>query len=265
MAEPKPITDSDVQALVDDRLDAARRAEVENWLAQHPEEAERVEDYRRLDDALRSHYEPVLNEPLPEFRLAAGEASRARRFLKVAGWTVLGIAIGTSAGWGLRGWSGSRSDEVASVALHAAVAHATYSPEVRHPVEVAANEEAHLVAWLSKRLGYKVRAPHLGAEGFELVGGRLLPGDSTLLVGSRNMPAPAAHFMYQCPTGRRITLYVQPEPARHGQTAFRFAREANVSVFYWVDRDLAYALSSVDVNREELLNIANSVYKQLNP
>jgi anti-sigma factor RsiW len=265
MAEPQPITDSDLQALVDDRLDALRRAEVEAWLAHHPEEAERVEDYRRIGEALRNHYEPVLSEPVPEYRPAQTGAWRAKGYLKVAGWALLGIAIGIASGWTLRDWSATRSDEVASVALHAAVAHATYSPEVRHPVEVAANEEAHLVAWLSKRLGYKVRAPNLGDEGFELVGGRLLPGDSTLLVGSRGIPAPAAHFMYQCAMGRRITLYVQPEPARHQQTAFRFAREANVSVFYWVDRDLAYALSSVDVSREELLNIANSVYKQLNP
>jgi RNA polymerase sigma factor (sigma-70 family) len=265
MSEQRPVAETDLHALVDGELDAARRAEVEHWLAEHPDDAARVEDFRRINDALRSRFEDVLAEPVPDYRRAVPVFSRVRALAKFASWTVLGIAVGLAAGWGLRGWSGRAAHETPSVALHAAVAHATYSPEVRHPVEVGANEEAHLVAWLSKRLGYRVRAPDLSADGFSLVGGRLLPGDSTLRAGSAGMPAPAAHFMYQCSRGRRITLYLQPEPARHDQTAFRFAREANVSVFYWVDRDLAYALSSVDVGREELLNVASSVYRQLNP
>ena len=46
-------------------------------------------------------------------------------------------------------------------ARRAANAHAVYVPEVRHPVEVGADQEAHLVQWLSKRLAVPVRAPAL--------------------------------------------------------------------------------------------------------
>jgi anti-sigma factor RsiW len=141
------------------------------------------------------------------------------------------------------------------MARRAAVAHATYSPEVRHPVEVGADQEAHLVAWLSKRLGAPLRAPKLEAVGYSLVGGRLLPGDS----------GPVAHFMYQCSRGTRITLYVRTEMAGNRETAFRYAREGNVRVFYWVDRKLGYALSSGDINKDELFKVANAVYQQLNP
>ncbi|NBS56331.1 MAG: anti-sigma factor, partial [Betaproteobacteria bacterium] len=49
------------------------------------------------------------------------------------------------------------------------------------------------------------------------------------------------------------------------ETAFRYAREGNVGVFYWIDRNVGYALSSADLNREELLAAANTAYKQLNP
>ncbi len=69
----------------------------------------------------------------------------------------------------------------------AAVAHAVYSPEVRHPVEVGADQEAYLVRWLPKRLGANLKVPHLAAQGYPLVGGRLLPGER----------GPAAQFMYQ--------------------------------------------------------------------
>ena len=132
------------------------------------------------------------------------------------------------------------------------MAHATYSPEVRHPVEVGADQEAHLVAWLSKRLGGNVRAPRI-AE-FPLVGGRLLPGDTS----------PVAQFMYQHESGRRLTLYVRIEPGTGGETAFRYAREGKIGVFYWVDRGFGYALSG-ELEREELYAVASQVYRQLNP
>ena len=53
-------------------------------------------------------------------------------------------------------------------ARDAMAAHVVYSPEVRHPVEVAAAEQQHLVQWLSKRLGTQLKAPVLQAQGFDL-------------------------------------------------------------------------------------------------
>jgi anti-sigma factor RsiW len=126
---------------------------------------------------------------------------------------------------------------------------------VRHPVEVTADQEAHLVAWLSKRLGASLRAPQLEDAGYSLVGGRLLPGDT----------GPVAHFMYQTQKGARITLYVRTDVAGNRETAFRYAEEGKVRVFYWVDRKMGYALSSGDITKDELFKVANSVYQQLNP
>jgi len=147
------------------------------------------------------------------------------------------------------------ADAAALMAHRAVVAHATYSPEVRHPVEVGADQEAHLVAWLSKRLGTQLRAPKLEGVGYSLVGGRLLPGEQ----------GPVAHFMYQCNRGTRVTLYVRSDMGSNRSTAFRYAREGTVGVFYWVDSKVGYALSSSDISKEDLLNVANAAYQQLNP
>ena len=255
-----PVTEADLQAYVDERLNAARRAEVEAWLAARPDEAERIADYRRLGAELRGLYEPVLREPVPgalAYVLSPGRR-RWARVAAVAAWMALGAVIGGLAGWELRGERPvvAATPEVgATMAKRAAVAHATYSPEVRHPVEVGADQEAHLVAWLSKRLGAPLRAPKLEAVGYSLVGGRLLPGDT----------GPVAHFMYQCNRGTRVTLYVRTEAAGNRETAFRYAREGSVGVFYWVDRKMGYALSSNDISKEDLLKVANAVYQQLNP
>ncbi|MGH8669563.1 MAG: anti-sigma factor family protein [Burkholderiales bacterium] len=253
-----PITEADLQAYADARLDEARRVAVEAWLAARPEEAERVADYRRLSEALRGAYDAVLEEPVPErLRDALRPGPRLRRHAVLAAWLALGIAIGVIAGWQLhetRPVAAPAADVGAVMAHRAAVAHATYSPEVRHPVEVGADQEAHLVAWLSKRLGAPLRAPKLEAVGYNLVGGRLLPGDS----------GPVAHFMYQCNQGTRVTLYVRTE-SNNRETAFRYAEEGKVRVFYWIDRKLGYALSSGDISKDDLFKVANAVYQQLNP
>ncbi len=212
-------------------------------------------ELKALSQALHQLYDPVLEETVP-----ARLHSRPRRWPTIAiaaGWVMVGICVGTLVGWQLRA---SRQvvalqTEVPGFVKRAAVAHATYSPEVRHPVEVGADQEQHLVAWLSKRLGAQVRAPKLDAIGYSLVGGRLLPGDN----------GPVAHFMYQTEKGRRITLYVRTEAAENRETAFRYASEGNVKVFYWIDRKLGYALSSADLGRDDLIKVANAVYQQLNP
>lgn len=256
MSEARQPSEIELQAYVDGRVNPEQKAAIDRWLAEHADEAERIEAYRRLGDGLRELYDPVLEETVPgRLTRSAGVSRRWLPVAKAAAWLVVGVAIGTLAGWQLHDWRAPpvvAMDSAAVMARRAALAHATYSPEVRHPVEVGADQEQHLVTWLSKRLGTKVRAPRLDEAGMSLVGGRLLPGES----------GPVAQFMYQTPAGRRITLYVRAEARGHRETAFRYARENNVGVFYWIDGECGYALASADLTREELLRIATLVYKQ---
>ena len=254
-----PVTEADLQAYADGRLPPERRAQIEAWLAERPDEAERLAAYRRVAGEMRAAYDPVLAEPVPRRLVRAARPRRWMAFASVAAWVALGIAIGAPAGWQLHGMRTPPPPPVADagmmMARRAAITHATYSPEVRHPVEVGADQEQHLVAWLSKRLGVKVRAPKLEEAGLSLVGGRLLPGET----------GPVAHFLYQTQNGRRLTMYVRAESSKNRETAFRYSRENNVNVFYWIDRDSGYALASADLSREELLRVATLVYKQLEP
>jgi len=267
MSTELPITEADLQAFIDGRLTDGRRVEVEAWLASRPDEALRVAQLRGQREALHDLYDPVLDEPVPERLVrAAGRSRRSRGYALAAGWIAIGAVAGVLAGWQLHDWQSRRLPAVsegASIARNAAIAHATYSPEVRHPVEVGADQEAHLVAWLSKRLGEKVRAPTLKAAGLSLMGGRLLPGAGDPAKGPQ--PAPVAQFMYQGAKGQRVTLYVRTEARSHDETAFRFAREGNVRVFYWIDRSFGYALSSSDLDRSQLQRVADLVYQQLEP
>lgn len=246
-------TEADLHAYVDGVLAAERVAEVEAYLAAHPEEGARVAAYRQQNQALRQHFDEVLAEPVPQ-RLREPAARRngspALRFAAVAAC----IALGGIGGWYLHAFHADQGTETTTWARRAAIAHVVYSPEVRHPVEVGADQEAHLVNWLSKRLGTEIKAPHLGVVGYTLVGGRLLPGERGAV----------AQFMYQDAKGQRLTLYVRTNSDDTRETAFRFAQENNVGVFYWLDRKLGYALSG-EIDKAELLRVATAVYRQLNP
>jgi anti-sigma factor RsiW len=215
-------------------------------------------ELKALSQGLHELYDPVLDEPVPERIIAQARARRGRSHAVAvaAGWVALGLATGIVAGWQLHGWRAAGTPQQAEalpLAKRAAVAHAVYSPEVRHPVEVGADQEQHLVTWLSKRLGVKLYAPKLEEAGLALVGGRLLPGES----------GPVAQFMYQTQNGRRMTLYVRAESNQQRETAFRYVRDNSIGVFYWIDRECSYALASGDLGKEELLRAANLVYKQL--
>ena len=271
-----PIGEADLHAYVDQQLTPVRHAEVEQYLASRPDERQRVHDWQQQKEMLRARFDPVLEEPVP-LRLPLGRgvgAFSARSWaagvaiaVVSAGtaWFVRGAidaeaaraAASTSASASARARDAAAGHDLSGFALRAAVAHAVYSPEVRRPVEVGADQEQQLVTWLSKRLGTPVKAPSQKSIGYELIGGRLLPGES----------GPVAQFMYQDGTGQRLTLYVTrdaPRLAGETQTAFRFGQEGPVNVFYWVDRNFGYALSGA-ADRQALTRVAQEVYRQLAP
>jgi anti-sigma factor RsiW len=209
-------------------------------------------DDAQLTALLKKHYDPVATEPIPARMYL--RSPRWIGFARGAALVLAGIAIGFGMYPYVRPVVAPRAEAAAvhPFAVRAARAHAMYAAEVRHPIEVRATEE-HLVRWLSRRLNYNLKVPVLAEEGFELLGGRLLPGGDGGAV---------ALFMYQDGSGKRLTLQVTRRAKAEQLTAFRFAKEGNVTVFYWIDRDCGYALSG-DLDRTALTRIATAVYKQL--
>lgn len=248
------ITEADLVAYVDDRLASERRADVEAHLALNAEDAARVTAWQQQADDLRAHFSRELEEPVPAEMAALFAAQRLSvlgPMLRIAAVLAL-VLLGAGAGWYGRG-AMAPSLQIAALPQEAARAHLVYSREVLHPVEVTAREERHLVAWLSKRLGTALKVPSLSAQGFGLVGGRLLPAAS----GNHA----AAQFMYENRQGQRLTLYVRSGEGG-GDTSFRFMGEGNAVAFYWVEDGFGYALTG-ETGREALLPAARAVYEQL--
>lgn len=215
-------------------------------------------------EALRGLHRGVLDEGVPPRMLQAMAQAAARRRTAQRGWQLGALAasvlLAFAAGWlGHGRWAQRPSSAPAGLAFahDAALAHVVYSPEKRHPVEVGASEQQHLVQWLSRRLDRPLKVPELSSLGYTLVGGRLLPGEA----GAR------AQFMFEDPAGLRVTLYIGALAKGQGayaaqESAFRFAADDPVPSFYWVDQGFGYALAG-RLPREALLALATAVYKQL--
>jgi anti-sigma factor RsiW len=256
------IEESELHARIDGRLAPERVAAVDAWLDAHPEDRARLADYAEQRRVLRAVFADRDAGPIPGrlrvARLVAEQRrQRQRRWTRFAAAVVL-LVVGGIAGWTLEGvspalhwplWGAPGSTVAGRITRDAISAYRTYSVEVRHPVEVGAAQEVHLVQWLSKRLGRPLVVPDLSAAGFALMGGRLLPAEA----------GPAAQFMYQNTKGERLTLYLRSGVG--GETAFRYSEDNGIGAFYWSDQGFGYALAA-KLDRKALLQVAEIVYRQ---
>jgi anti-sigma factor RsiW len=277
--QQNPVTQDEIHAYVDGTLSEARRADVERELERNPDLAARASDFFSLNNLLHERYDRVLNEPLPaRLRIAAPPpaapqpmraAANWPRFAGLAAALVLGVGIGWGMHYGMGGAGGVvgaggapgggelhavSADGTERFAREAALAHVVYMPTVGRPDTMEASQEQDFVKWLAGRLGTDVHPPMLSKSGFELSGGRLLPGDD----------GEVAQFMYHNAQGERVTLCISHRKTSANTTAFKLYQDGPVNVFYWVDGDFGYALSG-GIDRKALLQLAHDVYAQLTP
>jgi len=267
-----PAGDDELHAFVDGQLDATRVAAMLRYLQQHPEAAVRAAHWHAQRMALRRLHRAAEPGTTPG---ALIETVMRRRRSRWNPWTQAAAAVllTVMGAAGMQAWQ-QTSHAPATLAAaapqfvqDATVAYTVFAPEVRHPVEVTAQEEAHLVQWLSHRLGRTLAAPDLQGQGFHLLGGRLLPGEPVQGTTTAAIDAAArAQFMYEDAHGRRVTLYVAvfPPGVASRETAFRSVKSANSTAFYWVDDGCGYALNG-DVPASQLQHLASAVYDQLFP
>ena len=265
----RPLDPALMSAWLDQELDSAPRAEVDAWLAQHADDREHVRHWAADADQLRAQLVPLLDEPVPERLQALVRKPGASAWREAFSWrlaagaaTLLltGGVIGAALMWQSQGYQPrAQAPQTTGFVQRAAVAHAVYTLERRHPVEVDTRagsveeqrkNEEHLSNWLTRRVGMPVKLFDLRAQGFALVGGRLLP----------ELPHKSAQLMYENAAKQRITVYLR-KPDGDTPAAFRFERQGELSLFYWVDGPTGYALVG-DLPREQLLKLAEVIYQQ---
>jgi anti-sigma factor RsiW len=255
---PAPVTENDLHAYVDGLLPDARAAEVEGWLALHPDKAAEIANWQRQNEALTALFPPVAPDLIPE-RLKPRQLALRPRGVTL-NWTQLAVAavvllaVGTGSGWALRALDHPPESE--GLIASAVTAHALYVKENRHAVEVAATDRDHLVSWLSNRVARPITPPDLAPEGFELVGGRLLPA-----AYDEAETGPAAQLMYQNAANDRVTVYITAAIPNE-KNAYEFSTRDTLDAFYWSnDRITCTVVGSLP--EAEMKAVAKKIYTQL--
>jgi anti-sigma factor RsiW len=236
--------EDDLQAWIDGRLPPAHAKAVDAYLAVHSEARARLSQYDEQRQALRTAFAAQAGGPIPTrlrvAHLVTQQRHRQHRQLARIAAALALLVVGGIGGWAARDATtvlvlstptAPATADARTITADAIAAHRTFSVEVRHPVEVDAGQEAHLVQWLSTRLGRPLVVPDLAAVGFRLMGGRLLPAED----------GPAAQFMYENGKGDRATLYLRV--GGRGETVFRYREDDCIGAFYWSDDGFGYVIA----------------------
>ncbi|MDK1386932.1 anti-sigma factor [Sinorhizobium sp. 8-89] len=256
------VSEDELHAYVDGHLSQPERKRIEAWLEKHPARAEEVRQWQAQAAALKSHFASYARSDERDRSLLATGRARARTGATsrrhILGRLAAGILIfAAGALTGLYAPAIIAPDRPLEIAQgpdtlpgQAQSAFLIYASEVRHPVEVGADEQAHLSTWLGKRLDYELRIPDLSALGFSLVGGRLVPVNGKA----------GAMLMYEDGTGQRLTVLLGRNTDNR-ETSFRIASQGGVETFYWIDGTIGYAVTG-EVPRDLLQRVADECYRQ---
>jgi anti-sigma factor RsiW len=252
----RPITEDDLNAFVDQRLEPGRHAEVVAYLEAHPEIAKRTEDYIGQRDLLRTALLPIADEPIPPGlnvrHLAELQERSSRSHWRAATAAAIVLTcLGGAAGWTLRGMSDPPLRGVASLGREAADNYAVYSPDHLHPVELRAVARSELVDWAYQRLGRRVEVPNLEASGYRFMGGRVVATPH----------GPAALFMYDNDHGVRLVMLTRPMTVDQ-EAPMQPLSQGEISGFSWAAKGMGYSLVG-PVNSQTLHPIADEVRRQI--
>src|ERR1700682_4406348 len=95
-----PVTEDERHAYIDNELPAERRGDVEAWLAAHPDDAERVQSWRTMADALHERYDAVADEPGPKRREIEQLVRQPRQWIyRAVAAALVSFIAGGGVGW----------------------------------------------------------------------------------------------------------------------------------------------------------------------
>jgi len=256
------IHEDDLHAYVDNQLSAEKVEAVEALMRKDPQIAQKVHDWKKQNKAISALFDKEAFTEIPEQlnlqnlnKESNKKVERAQKtpwFYSMAASMFFMIISGTI-GWFAHDVSQSMTPNTTNFVNSAISAHQVFTVEILHPVEVNADQQKHLITWLSKRIDHPLAVPDLQDYGYNLLGGRLL---------SMRKGRAAAQLMFENKEGKRVTLLVSKNPSYQDQ-AFHLKNESDINAFYWMDSNVAYSIAS-KMSAEALRKLSKSVYEQFN-
>lgn len=239
------VTVEDIHSYIDGELSDDAAVLVRAYLDAHPDAAAVAEDYREINAAILSRAAMADSLPLPERHI---DAVNRRPHAPLVAASVALLAAGAVAGWVAHASLTPRSDVLDILAREAGASWATYAPDARRPVEIAAEDTLQLELWLTNRTGRVIAVPALDDQGLTFLGGRLVTGENK----------PAALLMYQDTAGRRLVVLMSPEFAGDGPTGMHFRRQPDSAAVIWANGQEGFGVAG-PFSEDELRRAAVAV------
>ncbi len=257
MTDDSGITELDLLAYADGRLEPARAQKVEAALAADPELRAKVADFAAQNRELAAQFDAYANAPLPE-RLARVLAPRRERparrrvraaVVQAAAVVLIALAAGTG-GWTL-GRMDRRGGSGAEVLAGAAALHETGRPGRSATADTGGS--ARPLTWFADRIALELQLPDLRDRGFALV-----RKDRVELAGTQGL-----RLRYAAPTGQHLDVFLK---SRWRQRASPIAthRRGDVALAHWMDGPLRVVVAGDGDARGTVRRLAAALRARLN-
>jgi anti-sigma factor RsiW len=248
MTSITPIKEEELHAYLDGELPDARRAAVEAYLREHPDDARRLEAYRADGEAIARIFSH------------ADAATHGRRSPSASSWrsisaipwrraaaAVLILAVGAVAGWFGRERINDAGME--RLAHQAAAAHLILNGPGVEPLATSSLDELSRV--MSSTLGIRVQLRDPSSTGYKIVGARIVPqGEGR-----------AVQLVVRGPADETIAFYLEGRPGAK-ETPFRRMAGEGLTTLVWEDDDLACAITST-LEPKKLEEVSRRIYDAL--
>ena len=272
-----PVSEAELHGFVDGDMDRGRREAVQAFLAASPEDAARVETWRRQNETIRAAFAPVERGPLPwslplapgaegaaaSGRAAGGQAEasgshawRARWFARLIGLSFASGALLAASAAYLAGFV--NAPEAAPPSLEGSTpAGMNDSFVTRAMAALRAFEPPPTAVRLSPNSdgpGQDAAAPilpNLPVEGLKLAGVRAMPGEQGQM----------SCLVYARPDAANIALCVE-KAGDPGETAARTAGNFPSAAIHWRQKGANYALVGA-LPEAGLRSLADAVHAQV--
>ena len=236
----EPIQELDIHAYVDGLLDPARRSAVQRHLSLNAEDAEKAEDYKRQNEAIKSSFDDITRQPAPDRILASIYASPASSARHVAAYALAAATVCSIVLAGLLGWQLGRTkaqdetivsfiQEVRTLALQTSeetAAATSYDLAAASPLRQISRDLA-------------VRLSKLGLEPEDL--------KITLQQVIRHNGQEIAQLSFKDRSGQDYTLFATMRSQYRGPS-YRLDDGGEQRIAYWADGPVVFALASTETN-----------------